>query len=301
MYFTTKRVFCKLRQTTIGWEFIIEWKDGSISWISLKVFKQSNPIEVADYLTTIRLENAPAFSWWVLYTLKKRDCIIFLVNIRFQKRNHNFGIQNPQNIKGAISLQEKHGKTLWQFAYAKEMYQVGVSFKILQYVDYIPVGYKKSSGHMIFDVNMDFTRKACWFKKVHLTPDLEDSNYAGVVSHEVVKIALTYAALHQTLVLAADIRNTYLQAPTSEKHYIICGLEFGLDNIGKRALIVCYQYGKNAAGCGFCNHQQSCMGVLGFKSKGDFPDVWMRPATQKDGKLVYEYVLLYTDGFLVVS
>ena len=38
-YFTTKRVFCKLRHTTIGWEFIIEWKDGSISWISLKVFK----------------------------------------------------------------------------------------------------------------------------------------------------------------------------------------------------------------------------------------------------------------------
>ena len=27
----------------------------------------------------------------------------------------------------------------------------------------------------------------------------------------------------------------------------------------------------------------------------------MRPSTQKDGTLVYEYVLLYTDNFLVVS
>ena len=41
-------------------------------------------------------------------------------------------------------------------------------------------------------------------------------------------------------------------------------------------------------------------GVLGFKSKSGDPDVWMRPATQKDGKLVYEYVLLYTDDCLVV-
>ena len=103
-YVTTKRGFRKLSNTTVGWKFLVEWKDGLRSWMSLKVLKESNPIEVADYLTTIRLENAPAFSWWVLHTLKKRDCIIFLVNIRFQKRNHNFGIQNPQNIKGAISL-----------------------------------------------------------------------------------------------------------------------------------------------------------------------------------------------------
>ena len=36
-------------------------------------------------------------------------------------------------------------------------------------------------------------------------------------------ISLTYADINQTQVLAADIRNSYLQAPMSEKHYIICG------------------------------------------------------------------------------
>ena len=46
---------------------------------------------------------------------------------------------------------------MWQDAYAKEMYQVGVAFKILQDGDHITVGYKKASGHMIFDVNMDLT------------------------------------------------------------------------------------------------------------------------------------------------
>eukprot|EP00956_Cyclotella_meneghiniana_P027526 scaffold61861_cov42-Cyclotella_meneghiniana.AAC.2 len=84
---------------------------------------------------------------------------------------------------------------------------------------------------------MDFTRKARWVKDGHKHPDPDASNYAGVVSRESVRIALTYAALNDLDVLAADIRNAYLQAPSSEKHYIICGPEFGLEHEGKRAKI----------------------------------------------------------------
>ena len=96
---------------------------------------------------------------------------------------------------------------------------------------------------MIFDVKMDFTWKARWFKNGHLTPNLEESKYTGLVYHESIRIALTYAALNQSQVIAAYIGNTYLQAPTSEKHYIICGLNFGLHNVGKIALIFCALYG----------------------------------------------------------
>ena len=38
-YVTTKRGVRKIRHTTIGWEFLIERKDGLISWMSLKVLK----------------------------------------------------------------------------------------------------------------------------------------------------------------------------------------------------------------------------------------------------------------------
>ena len=103
------------------------------------------------------------------------------------------------------------------------MFQVGIAFKILRYNEHIPVGYKKASGHLIWSVKMDFTLKARWVKDGHRIPDLEDSKYAVVVSRESARIALTYAALHGIEVLAADIRNAYLQAPTSEKYYIICG------------------------------------------------------------------------------
>ena len=67
----------------------------------------------------------------------------------------------------------------------------------------------------------------------HRTPDPVGSKYAGVVSRESVRITFTYAALNDLDVCMADIRNAYLQSPTSQKHYIICGPEFGLENVGK--------------------------------------------------------------------
>ena len=104
-------------------------------------------------------------------------------------------------------------------------------------------------------------------------------NYAGVVSRESIRILLTHAAVHKVSVKAADIRNAYLQAPTSEKHYIICGPEFGLENEGKRTVIVRALYGGKSAGADFCHHLRSCMDHLGFESSLADPYVWMRRST----------------------
>jgi hypothetical protein len=38
-------------------------------------------------------------------------------------------------------------------------------------------------------------------------------------------------------VWGGDIRNAYLQAPSSEKHFIICGPEFRLEYVGCVALV----------------------------------------------------------------
>ena len=103
-YVTTKRGICKLSHTTIGWEFLIEWKYGFSSWMYLKVLKESNPIEVEEYATNLGLANEPAFLWWVPFTLKKRYHIISLVNIQVRKRNHKFGIQTPNNIKDILDF-----------------------------------------------------------------------------------------------------------------------------------------------------------------------------------------------------
>ena len=118
------------------------------------------------------------------------------------------------------------------------MTAVGVAFKILQDEEYLPVGYTKSIGYLIFDININFTQKTRWVKDGYCTPDPKTSNYDGVFPKEIVCIFLTNYALRLAPVKAAHICSAYLQAPTSEKHYIICRPEFGLDNVVKQAKIV---------------------------------------------------------------
>ena len=96
-----------------------------------------------------------------------------------------------------------------------------------------------------------------------------------MVSRESVRIALTYAALNEIDVTACDIRNAYLQAPSSERHYVICGSEFGLENVGKIALIRRALYGGKASGADFWRHLRTYMTHLGFSSCKADSDIWM--------------------------
>ena len=37
------------RETTSGWEMLVQWKDGSTTWVSLKDMKESYPVQVDKY------------------------------------------------------------------------------------------------------------------------------------------------------------------------------------------------------------------------------------------------------------
>ena len=76
--------------------------------------------------------------------------------------------------------------------------------------------------------------------------------------------------------MAADVRNAYLQATTPEKNFVICGPEFGIENIGKKAIITRALYGRKVSGRDFWHHLRSCMKFLGFEYLQADPDVWMR-------------------------
>ena len=111
-------------------------------------------------------------------------------------------------------------------------------------------------------------------KDSHKTPNSTTSSFAGVVSRVSIRIALTqHAALLGLPVIEAGICKAYLQAPL-EKHFIICGPEFGIENEGRVALIWRALYGGKVAGCDFWHHLQDCMGQLGFTSSRADPDVW---------------------------
>ena len=68
------------------------------------------------------------------------------------------------------------------------------------------IGWKKSSRHLISDVNLDFSRKACWVKDGHRSPDPKESNYTGVISRDSVIIALNYdASLNRQIYGTTDV------------------------------------------------------------------------------------------------
>ena len=71
----------------------------------------------------------------------------------------------------------------------------------------------------------------------HKTADPAGSMYAGTVSRERVRIAYTYTALNIIDIFAADIWNDYLQPSSLRRDYIICGPDFGLENVGNVVLI----------------------------------------------------------------
>jgi hypothetical protein len=300
-YITTKTGTKRMRQTTVGWKFLVEWANGSRQWIDLKILKESNPVQVAEYAIARNIGEEPAFAWWVPYVLRKRDVIISAVNSRVRKTSHKYGIEVPSSVKHAIEIDRKNKNTLWQDALAKEMGNVCVAFEILGPNGKAPPGWYKASGHIIFDLKMDFTRKARWVKDGHKTPDSTTSSFAGVVSRDSIRIALTHAALLGLPVIGADIRNAYLQAPSSEKHFIICGPEFGIENEGRVALIWRALYGGKVAGRDFWHHLRDCMGQLGFTSSRADPDVWIRLSKRTTGEEYYEYALLYVDDVLVIS
>lgn len=291
----------RLRKNTKGWFLKIRWKDGNEQWVPLKDMKESHPVEVAEYAVANKLSHEPAFAWWVPYTIKKKKVIIKALQARKKKKTHKYGIRVPDNVSHAFELDKANGNTYWTDAMNKEMSNNSVAFEIKEDDEPLPVGYTLQSGHMVFDVKMDLTRKARWVLDGHKTSDVDGSTYAGVVSRESVRIVLTYAALNDLDVWAADIQNAYLQAPTSQKHYIICGPEFGLENVGKRAIIKRALYGGKTAGKDFRDHLRSCMQHLGFQSCLADPDVWYRPIIKKNGEKAYEYVLLYVDDCMVAS
>ena len=80
---------------------------------------------------------------------------------------------------------------------------------------------------MIYDIKMDFTRKARLVAEGCRTLNPVTSTYAGLVSRESVRIAFTYAALNGLDIRGADVQNTFLQAPFSEKYYTVCVPEIG--------------------------------------------------------------------------
>ena len=101
-YFVSKSGRKKLRQTTKGWDLCVLSKNGEEQWIPLRELEDSNPVEVADYTVANRLQDEPAFKWWVPYIIRKHDNIISKLSARVTKGTHKYGVRIPRSIKRSL-------------------------------------------------------------------------------------------------------------------------------------------------------------------------------------------------------
>ena len=186
--------------------------------------------------------------------MKKRDHIIAKVKARFLKNSHKFGVGLPTSVEEAYRIDQKNNNTLWRDAIKKEMTNVSVSFHILDHGEEDPVEYEHINCHLIFDVKMDFRRKARFVAGGPTTNPPTGSTYAGVVSQEIFRISFTISALNDLDIFAADIQNDYLTSPCGEKIIFTCGPEFGSEHKGKTTVVVWALYGLQSSGSAFRNH-----------------------------------------------
>ena len=137
------------------------------------------------------------------------------------------------------------------------------ALKILEEGSQAPIGYQKITCHMIFDVKMDFSRKARFVAGGHRTEDPPFSTYASTVSRESVRIAFLMAALNNLDILMADIGNAYLNAPCMERVYFRGGKELGKYN-GRYIIIKQALYGLKSSAAEWGNHMASTLETMNF-------------------------------------
>eukprot|EP00978_Attheya_sp_CCMP212_P008877 scaffold20848_cov68-Attheya_sp.AAC.1 len=152
--YETQRGLTQNVRTTKGWEICVQWKDGSTDWIALKDLKESYPVELAEYAINSKIDDEPAFAWWVPYTMKKRERIISKVKSKYWARTHKYGIRAPKNIKEAKEIDLENGDTLWMDSVRLEMKNVRIAFEEYDGNPEELIGYKEITGHLVFDVKL---------------------------------------------------------------------------------------------------------------------------------------------------
>ena len=166
------------KNTTRGWDLLVEWKDGSSSWIPLKNFKASNPVELAKHAAGNCFDVEPTFKWWVRDVLRRCNRIIAKLKAKYWRTTHKFEIQVPQSVDESLAIDKENVNKLWYTAIQKEMKNVRVAFEAWEEGSLNDarrgqklLWYQKIRCHTIFDINMDgqFTRKARYVAGGHTT------------------------------------------------------------------------------------------------------------------------------------
>jgi hypothetical protein len=152
----------------------------------------------------------------------------------------------PKSVKEALEIDRTMNTDFWRKVINKEMAKVKVAWAthdecMLQQVreGNVPdlTGFQEIGCHIVFDIKMDFTRKAWFVAGGHTTEAPSSITYSSVVSRDSIHLAFLIAALNDINIMSCDLENAYLNAPCREKIWFEGGIECGEDQ-GKVCVIV---------------------------------------------------------------
>ena len=116
---------------------------------------------------------------WILSKLNKT---------KYFRTTEKFGLKIPRTVAEAMHFGNENSNTLWTDAIQKVMEHVIPTFEeaLCSIEEALSgkgsPGYQKITCHLIFDIKMDFTRKARFVARCPLTGPPESITYSSVVS-----------------------------------------------------------------------------------------------------------------------
>jgi Reverse transcriptase (RNA-dependent DNA polymerase) len=276
------------------------WMNSDRSWVRMDDIRLDNSYVIVRYAKERGLTNKHDFAWTTQYTDNENKLYQVLMaqasGNNNAKAKYKFGVMVPRSVKHAMYLDKLNNDTGWMDALRTELTQINdyKTFRRLRDGEDLS-HYKRIPCHIIFYVKFDLRKKARLVANGNLTDPTAEDVYSGVVATETIRLAFAVAAINGLLCYAGDVGNAFLYAYTSEKCYIIAGVEFG-ELAGIPLIIDKGLYGLRTSSARFHEHLASTLRDLGFTPSRYDNDLWM-----KDKDDHYEYITTYVDDVLVFS
>jgi len=131
-------------------------------------------------------------------------------------------MRTPHSVKEALQIDRENGNDHWEKAINEEMTKVKVAWKTHE--DHAPeearegkvtslMGCQEIGCHLVFDVKMDFARKARFVAEGCKAEAPLQMICSSVAQKDSVHIAFLLSALNDIPLLSCDVMNAHLNTP----------------------------------------------------------------------------------------
>ena len=284
-----------LKPTDPNWKgckynVLVDWETGEKTYEPLSVLAADDPVTCAMYAKENDLLHIDG--WKRFRNLVKRDKTltraVMQSRIRQAKRakKYMFGYLIPRSYKEVLEFDKENNNTKWADATREEMdcikeQQVFTKHQRVKWdsnhkqIINAPPNHQKIRVNLIFAVKHDGRQKARLIADGSLTPEPVENIYSGVVSLRHLRIVIFLGELNNFELWGADIGNSYLDAYTHEKLFIIAGPVFeeleGFILIFNKAL-----YGLKSSGKRWAQRFYDIIKDMRFMPSKADPCIWMR-------------------------